>query len=294
MIINRGNLQNIYTGFKVIFQNAFGGAKPNYEKVATIVPSTTSQENYKWLGNIPRMREWIGERIIQNLTNYDYTIKNKDFELTIAVDRNDMEDDTIGLYNPLVQQMGQSAATHSDEITFELLAKGFENKCYDGETFFGSHKVGKKTYQNKGTKKLTIESYGAARANMMSTLTENGKPCRVMPNLLVVPPQLEGAARKILFSEQIEGTTNVYKDSAELLVMPELATSPEAWFLLDTSKPVKPLIFQQRKKPQFVAKNNINDDNVFFKKEFIYGTDSRDNAGYGLWQLAYGSTGKEA
>jgi phage major head subunit gpT-like protein len=69
--------------------------------------------------------------------------------------------------------------------------------------------------------------------------------------------------------------------------------SPIINSLLDTTKPIKPLIFQQRKKPQIVAKNKATDDNVFFQKEYIYGVDSRDNAGYGLWQLAFGSTGKE-
>lgn len=56
------------------------------------VPSVSRDESYKWLGQIPRMREWVGEREIQNLSASDYTIKNKDFELTIAVPRNDIED----------------------------------------------------------------------------------------------------------------------------------------------------------------------------------------------------------
>lgn len=295
MIINRANLQGLYTGFKVIFQNAFAGAQPQYQKIATLVPSSTSQENYKWLGDIPGMREWIGERVIQNLSAHDYTIKNKDFELTIGIDRNDIEDDTLGLYNPMMQQMGYTTALHPDEIVFPLLGKGFTTECYDKVTFFGAHKIGKKSYTNKGTKKLTPAAYEAARAFMLGILKEDGTPCRITPNLLVVPPQLESAAKRILFAETDElGKTNINKGTAELLVLPELASTPEYWFLLDVSKPIKPLIFQQRKKPVFESKINMSDDNVFFEKKYIYGVDSRDNAGYGLWQLAYGSTGEEA
>lgn len=295
MIINRQNLSALYVGFKTIFQQAFTTSAPNYTKVATVVPSATKTEEYKWLGDVPRMREWLGDREIQNLSSYGYEIKNKDFELTIGIDRNDIEDDTIGIYSPLIQTMGQSAALHPDEIIFELLAAGFDKKCYDGSNFFdASHKVGKKTISNKSTKALSIDEYGKARSSMMSVTNDRGKPFRAMPNLLVVPPQLEGMARKILFSETIDATTNIYKDSADLLVLPELAANPTAWFLLDTSKPIKPLIFQQRKSPQFIAKDSINDDNVFFQKQFVYGTDSRDNAGYSLWQLAYGSTGETA
>jgi len=62
-----------------------------------------------------------------------------------------------------------------------------------------------------------------------------------------------------------------------------------AWYLLDCSRSLKPIIFQQRKAPNFVAKTSETDDNVFHANEFIYGSDSRCNVGYGFWQLAYGS-----
>ena len=38
-----------------------------------------------------------------------------------------------------------------------------------------------------------------------------------------------------------------------------------------------------------VSKTEPTDDNVFFKKEYIYGSDGRCNVGFGLWQLAYAS-----
>ena len=93
-------------------------------------------------------------------------------------------------------------------------------------------------------------------------------------------------------ANEIHQEVNIYKGTAELLVVPQLAASPEQWFLLCTKRPVKPFIFQNRRKPQIVAKDDPSDDNVFFKKEYIYGVDSRCNAGYGLWQLAFGSTGE--
>ena len=110
MIITPQALRGIYTAFNTVFNKAFEGQHPTYEKVATVVPSTSESETYAWLGDIPGMREWIGEREIQNLSGSDYTIKNKDFELTVGVDRNAVEDDKIGLYNPSIQMLGESAA----------------------------------------------------------------------------------------------------------------------------------------------------------------------------------------
>lgn len=138
MIITPQALRGIYTAFNTVFNKAFEGQHPTYEKVATVVPSTSESETYAWLGDIPGMREWIGEREIQNLSGSAYTIKNKDFELTVGVDRNAVEDDKIGLYNPSIQMLGESAALHPDELVYGLLANGFTEKCYDGKAFFAT------------------------------------------------------------------------------------------------------------------------------------------------------------
>lgn len=292
MIVNQQALRGIYTGFKTIFAKAFDDTKPLYDRVATVVPSVTGEESYKWLGTIPMMREWIGDRQIKSLTASDYTIKNKDFEVTVGVPRNDIEDDRIGLYTPAVQSLGQSASLHPDELVFVLLPGGFENKCYDGQPFFSTtHKVGKKTLSNKGTAKLTPESYSAARAAIMSMTDENGRPLKIVPDLLVTGPALEGEARKILLADQIDGTTNVLKGTAEPLTVPDLAGYDSMWFLLCTKKPIKPLIYQERQKAKFVSMTAENDENVFMRKEFLYGADSRGNSGYAFWQMAYGSDG---
>ncbi|MBE3574547.1 MAG: Mu-like prophage major head subunit gpT family protein [Firmicutes bacterium] len=297
MIINQTNLQAVYRGFRVLFLEALAATQPKWPQIATLIPSSTSQEEYRWLGRLPRMREWVGERVVQNLSNAGFTIKNRDWEATIEVDRNDIEDDTLGLYSSLIQAMGQAAATHPDELVFGLLAAGFTNPCYDGQYFFDTdHKDGDGPVQsNRGDKVLTAQSYADARAQMMSLLDERGNPMQIMPDLLIVPPQLEKAGLEILQADRLaNGATNIYRNSAQLLVSPYLASSPTAWYLVDTSKPIKPLIFQRRRDPQFVAKDRPDDDTVFMRKKFIYGTDSRDNAGYGLWQLAFGSTGTVA
>ncbi|MEM7072875.1 MAG: Mu-like prophage major head subunit gpT family protein [Pseudomonadota bacterium] len=61
------------------------------------------------------------------------------------------------------------------------------------------------------------------------------------------------------------------------------------WYLFDTSKPAKALIFQQRVAPQLERRERGDDPNVFDKDQYLYGARARGNAGYGLWQLAWGS-----
>lgn len=295
MIISPQTIRGIYVGFNTLFNKAFAESAPQYTQVATVCPSTTSEETYAWLGDIPGMKEWVGEREVQNLSASDYTIKNKSFESTVSIPRDAIEDDRIALYNPSIQMLGQAAALHPDELVFGLLKNGFSEKCYDGKAFFAEdHPVGKKKVSNKGTAKLSLEAYTAARAAVMSVTNSKDRPLKLVPNLLVVPPALEGLARSITMGEFINGTTNTMKGTAQVLVVPDLAGADTAWYLLCTTRPIKPLIFQERKKPKFVAKTSEQDDNVFFEKNYIYGVDSRDNAGFGFWQMAYGSDGTAA
>ncbi|WP_250380546.1 Mu-like prophage major head subunit gpT family protein, partial [Escherichia coli] len=174
--------------------------------------------------------------------------------------------------------------------------------CYDGQPFFDTdHLSGGKSVSNKGTKKLAVTSlaaakasYGAARTAMRSLKDDEGASLKIRPTILVVPPALEDDANYLMTADRFpDNTPNPYKGTAEVLVVPEL-TSDTAWFLLDTSKPVKPLIYQERKKPVFVEQTDYNADNVFMRKKFIFGAEARANGGYGFWQMAYGSTGEEA
>ncbi|MCT4509909.1 MAG: Mu-like prophage major head subunit gpT family protein [Tepidibacter sp.] len=297
MLINRHNLQDLFNNFNTIFNKTFEKTEIMYPKIAMEIPSSTSDETYSWLGSLPSMREWVGDRVIQNLSAYTYSIKNKDFELTVGVDRNDIEDDKIGIYKPMIQDLAESARKHPDKLVFGLLSKSFQEKCYDGQPLISENhptSIGARNIKqsNKGKKKLTTKSYGEARVQMMSIKGSDGESLKLVPDLLVVSPQNESIARQIVMSEMINSTTNIYKGTAEVLVVPELIDTPDAWFLFCTKKAIKPFIFQNRKPPKLVARDGERDDNVFFEKRYIYGVDSRCNAGYGLWQLVFGSTGE--
>lgn len=80
---------------------------------------------------------------------------------------------------------------------------------------------------------------------MMGLLGDQGKSLNIVPNLLVVSPANEKMGRLILEADQIEGTTNVLKGTAELLVVTELADQPDYWFLLATQKALKPIIIRK-------------------------------------------------
>ena len=134
-------------------------------------------------------------------------------------------------------------------------------------------------------------SYGAARTMLRSMRDEEGRPLNLNPNLLIVPPALEDTANALMTVDRLEdGKPNPYKGTAKVLVVGWLKTDTE-WHLHDASKPVKAIIFQPRKKPVFVQQTDTSSDSVFMRKKFKYGAEARGAAGYGLWQMAVGSTG---
>ena len=61
--------------------------------------------------------------------------------------------------------------------------------------------------------------------------------------------------------------------------------------MLCTNKFLKPFIFHKRTPVMLTALTKDDDENVFMRDEFIWGADGRSNAGYGFWQMAYGSDG---
>jgi phage major head subunit gpT-like protein len=302
LLVNKAVLGDIFTNLKTTFNKAFDTTPAQWEKIAMRVPSSSSQNDYSWLSNFPRMRKWVGDKVVKALEGFKYTVVNDDWEATVEVKRNDIEDDNLGVYAPQAQNAGYSAKTLPDEIVFELPDKGFESTCYDGQYFFDTdHPVGKTSVSNKGTVAFDIStlakakaSYGAARTAMRKFKDEDGRPLGVKPNVLLVPAALEDDAKLLMTADKLaDDQPNPYKGTAEVVVGDYL-TSDTAWFLLDTKRPVKPFIYQERKKPVFVQQIDVSADDVFSRAIFKFGAEARAAGGYAFWQMAWGSTGEGA
>lgn len=299
MLVNKETIGSVFISLKTTFNNAFGAAPTVWEKIAMLVPSSTGQNDYAWLSAFPKMRKWVGDKAVKSLEASKYTIVNDDFEATVEVDRNHIEDDTLGIYAPQAQMAGQSAKQLPDEIVMDLVNGGFTNPCFDGQYFFDTdHVVASASVSNKltvalsvATQAAAIASYGAARTAMRKFKDDEGRPLNITPNVLLVPPALEHIALAIVNNDKLEdGKPNPYKGTAEVVVDARL-TSDTAWFLLDTTKAVKPFIYQQRKAPVFVSQTDMSADDVFSRKKFKFGAEARAAGGYGFWQTALGSTG---
>ena len=142
MIITPEFATALFTAFGFSFNKGFTGVESNVPKIALEVNSASSQQLYAWMGQFPQLREWVGDRVIQGMTSYDYFIKNKKFESTLSIPRPIIEDDQYGVFAPVVESMGRAAKQHPDRILFDLLANGFTAPCYDKQPFFSASHPG--------------------------------------------------------------------------------------------------------------------------------------------------------
>jgi phage major head subunit gpT-like protein len=213
-----------FEGFETIYSDSFSNAPSYVDEVATRVSSGTRDETYGWLGSFPQIRKWVGARYINNLSAHKFKIVNELFESTIAVKRDDMEDDRMGIYTAMFREIGWLARQHPDELVFGLLADGLTGRAYDGKPFFSDEH----SYENAD-----------GVATPVSNMAMGG-----------------------------DGPT---------------------WYLLDTSRQVRPLVWQVRQDYEFERPSNTYGEHIFTKNEYLFGVRARVNAGYGLWQLAYAS-----
>jgi len=302
MLVNSEAIQAIFWNLKTTFNNAFDAAPSTWQEIGMLVPSSSRENIYAWLDRFPKMQKWIGEKDVKALKAHGYTVVNDDFEATVEVDRNDIEDDNLGIYAPQAQSAGFSAKQLPDEIIYDLVNNGFNNACYDGQAFFSNaHIVRQQAVSNLTNLPLTIagqhaamQTYGVTRTAMRKITDEDGRPLGVAPNVLLVPPALEDIANALMTNERLnDGMPNPYKNTAKVVCDARLL-SDTAWYLLDTTKPVRPFVYQERKAPVFVAQVDPEAEDVFMRKKFKFGAEARAAGGYGFWQLASGSTGTGA
>lgn len=227
MIVTPTALKALMVGFKKNYQDGLAEAESHYKKIATVIPGTGKSTTYGWLGKWPSFREWVGDRVFKSLAAHAYSIVNKKFESSVEVERDEIEDDEIGVYAPMFTEMGRAAAEHPDTMIFGLLKNGFAETCFDGQNYF-----------------------------------DTDHP---------VYAEVDGTGAVTTVSNMQDG-----------------ALTP--WFMLDTSRSLKPLIYQERRKMEFKAMTDAtNSESAWLRDAYQYGVDGRNNAGFGFWQMAFGS-----
>jgi phage major head subunit gpT-like protein len=234
MEVSAANLTAMFTSFDMAFQRGFEKAPSYYDKICTVVPSAARQNFYGWLGRTTGYREWVGDRILQALTTYGYTLVNRKFEDSVVIARDDIDDDQYGMYAPIIEKLG------------------WDTKVFPNVLVFGM---------------LKAASLGA--------------PATIGKITVPVPVGFDG----VNFFANNHLLSPLNPASATYSNIITTGAGPN-WFLLDCGRPIRPVLYQERRAFAISRMNTLTDERVWNQDEYRYGADGRCNAGVAFPQLA--------
>jgi phage major head subunit gpT-like protein len=310
MDITPSNLKLLFQQFDRQFNAMFGATEVCWPLYASEFPSKTKQTVYGWLAQFGGMRKWEGSRQAVDAVGRSYTLTNIPFERTVELDRDDIFFDQYGFFGAVVENLAMAAKTLQDQETADAITHGVSRVCWDGQFFFDSdHPVNPDDpslgyYENNlvgASYNFSTDPKGVwakAKARMKSFKDDGGKPLNASPDTILCGPDLEDAALQVANAATIAqaiqnkagsenvagaGVTNVYAGKVNVVVSSWVGLADtSAMYALCTKKPVKPILWQNAKAAQLLARINPEDPKVFDMKKFTYGVDALGAAGYGL------------
>ena len=299
MNVTASNLDAIFKAFQTKFTEAQKTAQtratPNDllpEDIAVSFIGGGSATQHSWLEQLHGIHEWIGERVLNNAKLGRLTVVNRDFENTVKVSRNEIEDDQYGVYSPLIGMMGADAENLWKKLAVEALVGNGE--WADGNKFFCSNRVlGSSTITNAVTTSFSKAALETAIAAMRGWTLFGGEPGEVRPDVLLVGPSLEAAAKQICEADLVsDGTTTVSNVSPAKALKVRVSqalvgTHADEWYLLGDKNGVKAVGIQKRKLPELTRMDSPTDQNVFMTNDFLYGVHARGEGFLTLPFLAY-------
>lgn len=314
-IVQPETLQTLDLTLKAAFLQAYESKnnRPRWERYATRQDSSSRSNYYPAAIDAAKVREWIGERVVNGVHIIGAEVVNKKWELTYGIPREALDDDLKGITRQAVSQVRSGAAKFArqpDKLCVAVITGN--TTCLDGLSLFSaSHKVNpgdpaSATFSNTDSGGLTPSNAADVRAEMMSMVDPAGDPINEGEEMvLLVPPALETPARRIAQADVVidSGTAtdnvqaNVFKGLFTVVVEPRLGAafsggSDTAWYVVDTSDPEdRAVIFQVREEVELVSLWNLTDPNVFNLDTYIWGSRARHVAAAGNPKKIFRRTG---
>jgi len=287
-------LAGLLTNFRAIFNQELGEldkTMSDHKKVATIIPSTTDKESYGWLGSAPAMVEWKDKKVLNGLYTNDYTLTNKDYEATIEVDRNTIEDDKYALITPRIRGLAMRALRFYNEKVFSQIDAVATANAYDGNVVCSATRTAiggsgqivnllSGNYSQSTTEVLAAIDAGIALFRNMKD--DRGVPMNLTPDVIVCSPAKEMLIKRAL-QPAVAGVTlpEAGYFPGGIIVSPWIDADTDDWYMLCTQAEIKPVILQNRKDPTIVSLDDPKSTHVFMNKTFLYSVETRFVTGYG-------------
>lgn len=286
-----------------------GGSKP--------FDSDQDSETYKWLGQSPAMREWLGGRHAKGLRESGITIINKTFEGTMEIPVDWIRRDKTGQIMIRVAELAQRTGSHWASLLSTLITNGTGSTsglCYDGQYFFDSdHSEGDSGTQlnlltNTQVAALDVTTAAAPTAAeavkailgviayMLTYKDDQGEPMNADAKefLVMTSPVLWAHLAPAIVNDKVNAEDNIIKGlmkdgfKVSIAANPRLAYTTQ-FVTFRTDAPASALIRQEEEAVSVSAVAEGSEEE-FKNNRHLYGVKAIRNVGYGYWQYASHST----
>lgn len=264
-------------GLRTVFYNTYDEMPEQFTKVFKVKKSDKATEKELGMGAFTPWTERVNDTDNVNYQKIGEglmrTFSHKEFASGFAVGKRLYEDELYGVINKMPEDLGRAGRTKVETDAASLYNNAFDGtnaKIYDDKALCATdhpYEGGKSgTQSNLISGALSDTKLKEAITLMRGLLDNGGKKVVFMPDILVVPPQLEWLATELTKSAQKPGTdfNDINSLAGRLKVFVyDYLTDSDAWFLLDSKRfsanffwRVKPEFDKAKDSDSFVAKYN--------------------------------------
>lgn len=280
--------------------------------VSNLFGSDQASEQYPFLGQVPRMREWIGGRQAKGLRANSLTIRNRHYESTIEIALRDLRRDKTPQIQARISEFADEGDAHWSTLVSSLIQNGAATACYDGQYFFDTdHVEGDSGTQDNDIavdiSGLPCAVHGVVTAPSMEEMQQsiikgiaqilsfkddrgrqmnsNARAFLVtVPVSLWIPAVAAVTAITTAALQQNMNPNLLAGMKIDVQMVPEL-TWTDSFAVWRTDGAVKGLIRQNEMDPQLKLKDE-GSEFAFDNDAIQIGIDAWRGADYGLWQRA--------
>ena len=231
--------------------------------------SRTGHMRFPWIGDIPGMRRWLGDKVYTELSRYSYQLETEEYYSGFSVRRRDIRRGNIQYVRPRMRDMIEDASRFRDTLIIETLRNGATRHAYDGQAFFANRSAtGRALHRfaltgndnliaGTGTSPAQLRAdIDTCRRTMAQFQTDTGRLLRVVPNIIICPLELEWAFLELLESptrpdQANPNVANVARRYVDrLIAVPDLgltmngvAGDANDWYYFHAAGAIRPFIY---------------------------------------------------
>jgi len=279
---------------------------------STPIRSMKEEEIFRWLGQVPGMRKWVGGRLAKGLSDQSYTLRKELYESTLEVLVDELRRDRFGQVRMRINELAARTASHWASLLTTLIINGESATCYDGQYFFDTdHSEGSSGSQSNDISvdisALAVSNHGSTTApsvgemretilqavqKILSFKDDQGEPMNenAASFLVKVPVPLWATARAAVALPMVDsGEANMIPAMGDLSIQ-VAANARLTWTdkiaVFRTDSQVPALIRLEDDDGLSIDAIAEGSELEFRERKHNYGVSGYRTVGYGYWQYA--------